>query len=164
MLTSHELFGFMSPALSNQILEDTYAGERELYKATLTAVATARKVRPLFLERQPRAERHTTMVAALGKPAQELIAANLIRGWLLKKQNPLLCDFLDALGITHKQGAVDDLPETMDDAKLTAAVEQLLAKHPKENAIVYLHAFNGMNDQAWKNLNDMLQNDPRLQF
>lgn len=154
----------MSPALSNQILEDTYAGERELYKATLTAVATARKVRPLFLERQPRAERHTTMVAALGKPAQELIAANLIRGWLLKKQNPLLCDFLDALGITHKQGAVDDLPETMDDAKLTAAVEQLLAKHPKENAIVYLHAFNGMNDQAWKNLNDMLQNDPRLQF
>lgn len=154
----------MSPALSNQILEDTYAGERELYKATLTAVATARKVRPLFLERQPRTERHTTMVAALGKPAQELIAANLIRGWLLKKQNPLLCDFLDALGITHKQGAVDDLPETMDDAKLTAAVDQLLAKHPKENAIVYLHAFNGMNDQAWKNLNDMLQNDPRLQF
>ena len=154
----------MSPALSHQILEDAYVGERELYKATLTAVANARKVRPLFLERQPRAERHVTMSAALGKPAQELIAANLIRGWLLKKQNPLLCDFLDALGIPHKQGAVDDLPETMDDAKLTAALEKLLATHNKEITIVYLHAFNGMNDRAWKNLNDLLHNDPRLQF
>ena len=154
----------MSPALSHQILEDAYTGERELYKATLTAVANARKLRPVFLERQPRTERHVTMVAALGKPAQELIAANLIRGWLLKKQNAVLRDFLDALGIVHKEGAVEDLPETMDDEKLKAGVDKLLASHPKETAIVYLHAFNGMNDQAWKNLNEMLQNDPRLQF
>jgi hypothetical protein len=164
MLTSHELFGFMSPSLANQILEDAYADERELYKATLASVANARRLRPVFLERQPRAQRHTTIVATLGKPAHEELAAGLLRGWLLKKQKPMLCAFLDALEIPNKDGAVEDLPESMEDAKLNSAVDKLLGGFPKEVVTVYLHAFNGMNDKAWKNLDSMLQNDARLQF
>ena len=55
MLTSHELFGFMSPALANEIVAFTHESEKPAYKATLAAVAQARHVRPVFLERQPRA-------------------------------------------------------------------------------------------------------------
>ena len=58
MLTSHELFGFMPPALAADILEHAYAHDRDLYRATLIAVANARKVRPVFLDKQPRPARH----------------------------------------------------------------------------------------------------------
>ena len=164
MLTSHELFGFMSPALAGDILEFTFTSEKELYRATLHAVAQSRKLRPLFLERQPRTQRHPTMIATLSRPAQELAAANLIRGWLMKKHTALLIDFLDALGIVHQQGAVEDLPPAMDDAKLRGAIDVLLAKYPKEVVAVYLNAFSAMNDSGWTNLGEMLKSDPRLQL
>ena len=71
---------------------------------------------------------------------------------------------MDALGIPHKDGAVDDLPATVEDAKLTAAVETLLAKFPAEEIAVYLHAFYTMNEIQWPNLEATLKSEPRLQF
>jgi hypothetical protein len=155
MLTAHELLGFMSPALSADILD---------HETTLAAVAQVRKVRPLFLQRQPRSERHVAMLATLSRPALEPAAAGLLRGWLLKKHGALLADFLNALDVPHKDGVVEDLPQTMDDAKLRAAVDLALAKHPPEVVIVYLHAFYEMNEAHWPILKTMLETEPRLQF
>jgi len=164
MLTSHELFGFMSPALANDILNFAYESDKPAYKAALNAVADARKVRAVFLERQPRAQRHAMMTATLARPGLEAAAGGLIRAWLVKQQRPMLVDFLDALGIANNEGVVDDLPKEMDDAKLKAAVDILLAKYPPEGVAVYLHAFNDMNEASWANLKTMLEADARLQL
>jgi len=59
---------------------------------------------------------------------------------------------------------VDDLPETMDDAKLKAAVDQVLEKYPNEVVAIYLNAFNGINETNWPSLNTMLETDDRLQL
>ena len=164
MLTSHELFGFMSPALAGEILAYAQESDKPLYRMALNAVAEARKVRPVYLERQPRPQRHSAMLTTLARPSLELAAGNLIRAWLVKKQNPMLVEYLDALGISHKEGVVEDLPPAMDDAKLRAAVEALLAKHPHEAVAVYLLAFNEMNEANWPNLKTLLETDPRLQL
>ncbi len=164
MLTAHELFGFMSPALSEQILESTYESDRENYRIALAAVAEARKLRPAFFERKPRVERHREMAAMLAKPRLEAVASNLIKIWLLKKHSPMLIDFMDALGVPHKEGAVEDLPATIDDAKLTAAIDTLLNKYPREEVAVYLNAFYSMNEVSWPNLKALLESDSRLQF
>ncbi|HSH95587.1 MAG TPA: hypothetical protein VK968_15695 [Roseimicrobium sp.] len=164
MLTSHELFGFMPADLSNDILEFAFENERELYKATSTSVANARKVRPVFFERQPRSERNKQMAVTLGKPGQELAAGTLLRTWLLKKHKSLLIDFLDGLGIPHKEGTVDDLPATVDNLKLKNAIETILQKHPSPVVAVYLNAFSAMNETKWPNLDAALQSDKRLQF
>jgi hypothetical protein len=162
MLTSHELLGFMSPSLANEILNWTYEAERATYKATLQAVADARKLRPVFLERQPRSQRHATMVAALNRPQLEMVAGTLLRTWLVKKYKDMLVDFLNALGLEHEDGVVESLPDSMDSEKLKTAVEALLAKYPHEVVGVYLNAFNDMNEANWSNLKEMLEGDPRL--
>jgi hypothetical protein len=164
MLTSHEIIGFMSPAQAVEIINYAYDSDKPLYHAVVKAVADARKLRPVFLERQPRAERHKDMVATLSRPALDAVTGNLIRTWLLKKYQPMLGDFLDALGIVHKEGVVDDLPATVEDAKLHAAVDALLAKYPPEVVAIYLQAFNEMNEADWPNLKTMLENDKRLQL
>ncbi|MEI6395117.1 MAG: hypothetical protein WCT12_28920 [Verrucomicrobiota bacterium] len=164
MLTSHELLAFMSPPLALEILIYTFESDKPVYRATLSAVAEARKLRPVFLERQPRPQRHATMLASLMRPALEMVTANLIRTWLLKKYKQMLVDFLDALGISHKEGVVEDLPATMDEAKLRGAVDILVAKYPPEAVAVYLHAFNDMNQVEWPGLKSMLDSDPRLQL
>jgi len=123
MLTSHELLGFMSPSLALDILTYAYETDKPLYRATLGAVAEARKLRPVFLERQPRPQRHAAMLATLARPSLDMVTANLLRTWLLKKHKQMLTDFLDALGIVHQEGVVEDLPPAMDDAKVRAAVD-----------------------------------------
>ena len=49
MLTANELLGFMSPAMANDILNYAFESDKPTYKATLNAVADARKVRGVFL-------------------------------------------------------------------------------------------------------------------
>ncbi|HWQ90747.1 MAG TPA: hypothetical protein VN673_03680 [Clostridia bacterium] len=164
MLKSHELLGFMSPALALDIVNYAYETDKPLYRTTLASVAEARKVRPVFLERQPRDQRHTAMVSTLTRSSLELVTGNLLRSWLLKKYNAMLGDFLNSLGIEHKEGVVEDLPATMDDAKLRPAIDLLLSKYPHEVVAVYLHAFNDMNEVEWANLKTMLDSDSRLQL
>src|ERR1700722_6106583 len=164
MLTSHELFGFMSPALANEILNFAFETDKPAYKATLNGVAQALRVRPVFLERQPRAQRHVSMVTVLSKPGLDAVAGSLLRAWLLKKHKAMLVDFLNALEIKNEEGVVEDLPPSVDDAKLKSAVEALLAKHPHEAVAVYLNAFNDMNQANWANLKQILESEPQLQL
>ncbi len=164
MLQSHELLGFMSPALANDILSFIFESDKPAYKAALAAVAEAKHVRPIFLERQPRAERHTAMLSALTKPKLDGAAAAFIRVWLVKKHAAMLVDFLNALEIKNENGVVEDLPSTVDDVKLKAAVEILLGKYPHEIVAVYLNAFNDMNAAGWANLKTLLESDARLQL
>jgi hypothetical protein len=164
MLTSHELFGFMSPAMANDIITAIFEIDKPTYRAVLGAVAESRHVRPVFLERQPKAHRHATMIAALAKPSLEVAAGNVLRTWLLKKYKTMLVDFLNGLDIKNEDGVVEDLPPAMDDAKLKSSVEGLLAKYPPEAVAVYLNAFNDMNEANWPNLKTLLESDSRLQL
>ncbi len=163
-ITCHEIFAFMAPLLAQEILEDLFTSDKITYRAALNALAEARKVRPVFLERQPRSQRHTTMLAALGTPRMENSAASLLRAWLIKSHAGMVTDFLDNLGIAHEAGAVENLPATVDDAKLKSATEALLAKYSHQKVAVYLHAFYATNDVHWTNLAALLREEKRLQL
>ena len=163
-MTASELMAAISPALAQRILEEVHATDKELYRVALASVAQAKKVRPVFLERQPRAERHRTMVAALTRPEFNTISGNVISGWLVKNQSALLIDFLDALKIKHEKGVVETLPEKVDDGDLNRAVGLLLGKHPPEIVALYLRAFHDMNEANWPNLQKMLNEDSRLKL
>ena len=164
MLKSHELLGFMSPALANDILTFIFEDDKPAYKAALNAVAEAKRVRPVFLERQPREARNASMLTALTKPNLDPAAGAFIRAWLVKKHVAMLVDFLNSLEIKNENGVVEDLPATVGDAKLKSAVELLLGKYPHETVAVYLNAFNDMNAAGWANLKALLESDPRLQL
>ncbi|MEY2408795.1 MAG: hypothetical protein QOF48_1465 [Verrucomicrobiota bacterium] len=163
-MTSSDLFAAMPVTLATDILEFNHANERRLYKAAIDAVAQARHVRPVFIERQPRAEQHALLLSSLGRAQFNLAADTLLRNWLLKKHSSILTGFLDALGIRHDKGVVEDLPKTVDDAALRAAIDTLLAGHPHDIVAVYLVAFNSMNGENWTNLDALLKSDPRLQL
>lgn len=154
----------MSPALANEILNYAYETDKRVYKASLNGVAQALRVRPVYLERQPRPQRHASMVQVLSKPGLDVVSGGLLRAWLLQKHKQMLVDFLTALEIKNDNGVVDDLPPSVDDAKLKAAIETLLSKHPHEAVAVYLNAFNEMNQANWANLKTILESDSRLQF
>ena len=82
----------------------------------------------------------------------------------MKKYKGMLVDFLNTLEIKNEEGVVEDLPKSMDDARLKTAVDNLLSKYPPEAVAVYLNAFNDMNEANWANLKTLLESDSRLQL
>lgn len=163
-MKAHQMYAALSPELASRILEDLFAQQKDLYKTALYAAAQSLKVRPVFLERQARAERNKRIATALGHVDMTTVAGNIIGGWLIKTQSAMLADFMDSLKIPHEKGVVEDLPKTVEDADLNAAVDNLLAKHSQEVATLYLQAFFEMNEVRWPNLALMLRDDIRLQL
>ena len=164
MLNSSELLGFISTDLSNQILSDSSEDNREVYDATLGGVAKLRRMRPQFLRSQPKPARHKLMIESLRRPAFEEVASQLLRGWLIKHQKNMLILFLDTLNIQHEDGVVEDLPNEITDEGLDKAINTLLEQNEREIVVLYLHAFQSMNDSGWSNLEAALETDERLEF
>jgi len=164
MLNSFELLGFISSDLSNQILSDSSEDNREVYDATLGGVAKLRRMRPQFLRSQPKPARHKLMIESLRRPAFEEVASQLLRGWLIKHQKNMLILFLDTLNIQHEDGVVEDLPNEISDEGLDKAINTLLEQNEREIVVLYLHAFQSMNDSGWSNLEAALETDERLEF
>lgn len=163
-LTPSDIFQRTSPALAARIFSYLLENEKPLYKAAIEAVAKQRKLRPVFIERKPREERHAWLREALGRKASDEISAHVLQIWLVGAHSNLLCDFLDSLGIEHDEnGTVNHLPPQPAREALEKAVGDLLQKHDPEIVVVYLHAFQALDDNGWAELDEILRSDERLQ-
>ena len=161
----YELFAALPPSVSDQLFAFLMERERPLYKATIDTLAKQRKLRPVFLERKPRPERHTWMKDALGRKVNEAVAAHLLQIWLVGAHAKLLCDFLDGLGIAHDEnGTIEAMPPAPTKEALTKAIDPLFEKHDPAVVAVYLHAFQALDDNGWPTLAELLTEDPRLQL
>ena len=165
MLQPHEIFARMPEPVAEQLLGYLFEKEKPLYKATIDTLTKQRKLRPIFVERKPRAERHAWMREALGRKVHEPVAAHLLQIWLVGAHAKLLCDFLDGLGIAHDEnGTIEELPSAPGKARLAAAIDALHASHDPGVIAVYLHAFQAFDEKGWSTLEELLAEDPRLKL
>ena len=165
MLQPHEIFAHLSTPVSEQLFGFLFEKEKPLYKATIDTLSKQRKLRSIFVERKPRAERHAWMREVLGKKINDGVAAHLLQIWLVGAHAKLLCDFLDGLGIAHDEnGTIEELPTAPEKAQLTAVVEELFTKHDPSVVAVYLHAFQALDENGWATLEELLAEDPRLKL
>jgi hypothetical protein len=164
-MTSYEIFSYCSSQLANEILAYLQEKEKPVYRAVIQNLAVQRRLRPVFVERKPKVERHAWLHQALArKPAGE-IATQVLQIWLLGSQQSLICEFLDALEITHDgKGVVDELPPEPDAEKVRAAVNQILEHYPPEIVTVYLQMFRMMDERGWKHLAEILSTNERLRL
>lgn len=137
--------------------------DRSAYKSCGGMLATRRKLRPVFVERKPRAERNLWMKDALSRPANADLAAETLQLWTLGCNGQVVCDFLDALGIEHDgKGVIEEVPSEPDAAKVRSAVDGLLSKHQGTAVFVYLHLFSSMSPDTWPVLRGILEDHDGL--
>jgi hypothetical protein len=164
-MRSYEIFRECSTEIVNEIFLHLHEHEKGVYRAIIQNIATQRKLRPVFIERKPKPERHEWLRQALSRKSANDVAAQTLQIWLLGAQKELICQFLDALEIPHDgKGFVEELPAEPSSEKLTAAVNQLLENHRSEVVALYLHVFQTMDDAGWKDLEQILAADPRLKI
>src|SRR6266481_9307279 len=164
-MRSYEIFRECPTEVVNEIFVCLQEHEKGVYRAIIQNIATQRKLRPVFIERKPKPERHEWLRQALSRKPADDVAAQTLQIWLLGAQKDLICRFLDALDIAHDgKGFVDELPAEPSNEKLKAAVDELLESHRPEVVAVYLILFEAMDNAGWKGLGEILTADSRLKI
>jgi hypothetical protein len=162
-MKSYEICSRISPELMNSVLVFLLEHEKPVYKAIIQNIAARRKLRPVYIERKPKIERHLWIQRALSSKGSDDLAVQLLQIWLLGEYREMICDFLDLLGIKHDgKGVVDDLPPEPTREVLTQTITKLLEKYHREVVAVYLHAFQAMDEAGWSTLGEVLSADPRV--
>jgi len=120
------------------------------------AIADAMRFRPASV-RKLTVEKKAQYLASAIRP-DDALASMLLQAHHLASQSALLGAFLDALGISHEDGAIDDetdyeIPEADDLAK---AAKTLYDGHPAEDVDMYLATLYAIEHDVWGGLRSVL--------
>ena len=140
--------------------------DRELYKTALATLANDRKLRPAFVLKKTVPEQIAWMLKTLQLKSSAMMGEHLLQNYLMRAHSAILTVFCDGMGIAHDgNGSVEEeLPASLDEAKLHNTVNELLEKFDPELIKVYLHVFNIQTQKGWPNLTKLLKSDDRLAF
>ena len=85
----------------------------------------------------------------------ELVAARLLVAYHLAQQRPMMRTFLDALGIKHDDGLIEDedVQAPTTDALMNAA-KTLAATYPAEDVSLYLSTLIWQDPETWGALSE----------
>ena len=162
-MTANELFGRLSAGQAGDVFGWFHDKDRPAYRSCVGLLAGRRKLRPVFVERKPRDERHAWMKEALARPANADLAAEILQAWILGPNAKMVSDFLEELKIPHDgKGIIESLPPEPPAADIGRAVENLLKNHSPTAVMIYLNLFVGMDISDWQTLKTLVSTDPRL--
>ncbi len=164
-MRANELFQGISADVADSVLRYFREEERDVYRSAVSTLAQQRKLRPIFVQRKPVDDQIAWLVKTLKLRSSEEVAEQILQVWLLKARSEMLIKFLDDVGIEHDEdGSVEDLPETIDAAKLKTAVDNLLGAYPASEVVVYLWMFQMQTAEGWPEIAELLKNDERLKL
>jgi hypothetical protein len=98
-----------------------------------------------------RKARHLASLTSL----PDALAARALVVYHLAEQRSLMAAFLDALGIAHENGLIQDDEVKPDPERLGPAVAQIAGKFPPENVSLYLNTLLCQDPATWGGLADM---------
>lgn len=161
-MTGSEIFSHLTNDDAHQVFESLNASDKPTYKACVQITAQRRRLRPVFLEKKSRPDRHAWMKEVLAMPANNDAATEILQNWLLGLHRPMIIEFLDACGLEHEDAMLEDIPPQPESAVLEKAIDGLLTDHPGVESKIYLQLFQPVGDEAWPDLDRLIASDHRL--
>jgi hypothetical protein len=99
-------------------------------------------------------DRKARHLASLGTLPDALAGRALI-AYHLAEQRPMMGAFLDALGIAHENGLINEENVAPDAAKLAPAAAAIAAQYPPEQVSLYLNTLFCQDPETWGGLADV---------
>lgn len=107
------------------------------------------------------ADRKARHLASLSSLPDGLAARTLIV-YHLAEQRPMMGAFLDALGIAHQDGLIQEDDLAPDPAKVGAAVDQIARQFPPASVSLYFSTLLCQDPQTWRALADVVERAPAV--
>jgi hypothetical protein len=119
----------------------------------VATIAQRIKFRTKSVVAMPRDKKARQLAALAG--VSEMVAARLLVAYHLDRQRPMMGSFLDALGVKHENGLIED--EEMGPPppeKLREAAAAIAAHYPPEDVALYLTTLVWQDPETWGGLSD----------
>lgn len=123
-------------------------------------IAQQKKFRPKFVMSLD-VDRKARHLATLGS-LPDAIAARVLIVYHLAEQRPMMGTFLDALGIKHEEGLIQDDEVKPDPSKVGPAVAHIAGQFPPEQVSLYLKTLLCQDPDTWGALEGLPEIGSRL--
>ena len=121
-------------------------------------IAQQKKFRPKFVLGLD-TDRKARHLATLGS-LPDAIAARVLIVYHLAEQRPMMGAFLDALGIKHEDGLIQEDEVKPDPSKIGPAAAQLAQQFPVEHVSLYLNTLLCQDPDTWGALEGLPERTP----
>jgi hypothetical protein len=127
---------------------DEQATEDQIQAALV--IAQQKKFRPKTVVSldEDRKSRHLASLVSL----PDALAARALVTYHLAEQRPMMGAFLDALGIGHEDGVIQENEVKPDPAKIGPAAAQIASQYPAETVSLYLNTLLCQDPDTWSAL------------
>jgi hypothetical protein len=132
---------------------DEQATDDQMQAALL--ISQQKKFRPktvVALDEERKA-RHLASLVSL----PDHLAARALVIYHLAEQRPMMGAFLDALGIAHENGVIQDETVAPDPSRVGDAAHQIAAQFPPESVSLYLNTLLSQDPETWGALAEVPQ-------
>lgn len=153
--SSNRIWKGLTPEEKNEAAAELVKDPSPVIRASVIAVvADARKMRPVAARKLP-ADAQARIVATIRDPG-EMVASSLLVALHLGPRRPMLVKFLDAIGLPHEEGVLQDEetgPVSVDDLRKGVAA---IAEHGDSAVRVYLNTLWLQDPERWVNARQAL--------
>jgi hypothetical protein len=161
-MKAYQLFQAITPELKTEIFEQIRTQHKGAFDLVLGGLAQSRKFRPIFLLQKAKADQFKWMADLLKLKQNDSMSEQVLQLWLLKGQQKMLGTFLDAVGIEHREGEVESLPEDIAEDKAKAGIAALLKEYPADKVAVYMSLFQQQRADGFAGLTAAIAAEPSL--
>ena len=124
---------------------DEEAADDQVQAALLIAQHKKFRAKTVISLDDERKARHLATLPSL----PEAVAARVLIVYHLTEQRPMMGTFLDALGIAHENGMIQDDAATPDPTKIAAAAAAIGRAYPAHDVSLYLNTLLWQDPAAW---------------
>jgi hypothetical protein len=156
-MRSYQVFAALTPEHAQKLLTLLAEKAPGMFVQAIAAASAAIKARPVYLQRQPFDKRAQAVRRALSRVAANPIADELLAVYFLECRKELLLEWLDAVGVAHKDGTLEEMaPAQPAEKKLRDAVAGFRAAGDDPDRELLLRAFAAQDAVEWPVLEALL--------
>jgi len=160
-MRAYQVFAGLSPEYCEEVFRQIADASPATFTQGIYAAASAFKSRPQFLSKQPFGKRAAAVRRALSMVAANPIAEEMLAIYFLECKKDILIEWLDAIGLEHKEGSLEeDSPAEPPADKLDGVVKSFREKDDDPARELLLKAFAAQGAIEWPRLDALIADAP----
>ena len=162
-MTVKELWNYLTVAEKEEACLAFWEGKDTFSRDALPRVtqelAGALKFRETFLKRLPLPEKARHLRRLVDSPALRHVCDDLLRSWVVSRKNPMLVCFVEAQGLSHIGGVIDDsvTPPGLDSVK--KGVRAVRDHFPPREVALYMGVMLTVGGDFWTGLAEAVDSE-----
>ncbi len=137
--------------------KDTFS--KDALPRVVQELAGALKFRETFLKRLPPRDKARHLRRLADSPTMRHVCDDLLRSWVVTRKTPMLICFVEAQGLKHTNGILDDSVTQTDLKSVKKGVCAVLAKFPPREVALYMGIMLTVGGDFWVGLPEVVETE-----